>query len=790
MQLDDQILDEFLIEAEEIFDQLDVDFVKLESSPDDKALIGNIFRAVHTLKGSSGFFGFERIEKVAHASESLLSKLRDGTYVIDVAITNILLQSIDCLRGIVTQIQTARAEPAGDDTKLVEELLSIAERGASAASVSTPQVSIARQVAEIAQAAEAAGLVESIAEILADPATPAAETVVPTTSAQAVAPAVPPVEIEGEVLPAEMAAQKEATERQSEFSAPIKVNVDLLDNLMNLVSEMVLARNRLLSFAKSSGDLNFLNTVRSIDVITMGLQERMMMTRMQPIKNIWSKFPRLVRDVAQETGKMVELVQIGADTELDRTLLESIRDPMTHIIRNSIDHGIELPELRLQAGKSPTGTITLNAFHEKGMIVVELGDDGAGVNVPLVAKKAVELGLVTKERVDRLSDREIIDFIYLPGFSTKEQVTSLSGRGVGMDVVRTNVQEIGGTVEIVTSETTGTKIRLRIPLTLAIMPAVFVRCGSQQFAIPQSNVVEMVRHHAEEGKPGVEDFYGVPVLRLRDRLIPLLYLNKELGIDLQNKDPNAPLNIVLVQAAGILFGLVAEEILFMQEIVVKSVGPLMKGTPIYSGTTILGDGRVSLIFDISGIAIRSGLISKLMQNEFQSTISEEAALLSDETDAFLLFDLHGLENVAIPLAYVTRLESINVADIYQRGTHDVVMYDDQIMQLIWLDDLVDGASRDGLYLDRPLSVIVYYIDDKPIGFVVRKIFDIFHTSSEVTISGPVQKGISGSAIVSGKVVSFLNVPEILTLNNLAKKNDPKILENSSNESFGVVLSKS
>ncbi len=790
MQLDDQILDEFLIEAEEIFDQLDIDFVKLESSPNDKALIGNIFRAVHTLKGSSGFFGFERIEKVAHASESLLSKLRDGTYIVDVAITNALLQSIDCLRGIVTTIQSARAEPTGDDTLLVASLLAMAEGGSSA----VPQLDVSPAAAASPGAAAAETLVEAVEAVLAAPVSPppaieASVQEAPSIDPQAVAQPPAVQAAEGEVLPAETEAQKEASERQSEFAAPIKVNVDLLDNLMNLVSEMVLARNRLMSFAKSSGDLNFLNTVRSIDVITMGLQERMMMTRMQPIKNIWSKFPRLVRDVAQETGKLVELVQIGADTELDRTLLESIRDPMTHIIRNSIDHGIELPEVRLQAGKSPTGTITLNAFHEKGMIVVELGDDGAGVNVPLVAQKAVQMGLVTQERVDRLSDREIIDFIYLPGFSTKAQVTSLSGRGVGMDVVRTNVQEIGGTVEIVTSEA-GTKIRLRIPLTLAIMPAVFVRCGTQQFAIPQSNVVEMVRHHPEEGKPGVEDFYGVPVLRLRDRLIPLLYLNQELGIKPLREDPDAPLNIVLVQAAGILFGLVAEEILFMQEIVVKSVGPLMKGTPIYSGTTILGDGRVSLIFDISGIAIRSGLISKLMENEFQSTISEEAAQLSDEADAFLLFDLHGLERVAIPLAYVTRLESFNVKDIYQRGTHDVVMYDDHIMQLIWLDDLVDGASRDGLYVDRPLSVIVYYVDDKPVGFVVRKIFDIFHTSSDVTISGPIQKGISGSAIVNGKVVSFLNVPEILALHNLAKNADLKVLENSLNESYGVVVSKS
>lgn len=787
MQLDDQILDEFLIEAEEIFDQLDVDFVKLESSPDDKALIGNIFRAVHTLKGSSGFFGFERIEKVAHASESLLSKLRDGTYVIDVAITNALLQSIDCLRGIVTQIQTARAEPTGDDTAMVEGLLAMAEGSSTA----VPQAQ-----SSPAEVASAETLVEAAAEILAAPVAPATEVPAsavpsqpPVTTAQQPVVTKAATPLEGEMLPAESQAQKEATERQNEFAAPIKVNVDLLDNLMNLVSEMVLARNRLMSFAKTSGDLNFLNTVRSIDVITMGLQERMMMTRMQPIKNIWSKFPRLVRDVAQETGKLVELVQIGAETELDRTLLESIRDPMTHIIRNSIDHGIELPEIRLQKGKVPTGTITLNAFHEKGMIVVELGDDGAGVNIPMVAQKAVQMGLVAQERADRLSDRELVDFIYLPGFSTKAQVTNLSGRGVGMDVVRTNVQEIGGTVEIVTSDA-GTKIRLRIPLTLAIMPAVFVRCGEQQFAIPQSNVVEMVRHQVEVGKPGVEDFYGVPVLRLRDRLIPLLYLNRELGIAPLDEDLDAPLNIVLVQAAGILFGLVAEEILFMQEIVVKSVGPLMKGTPIYSGTTILGDGRVSLIFDISGIAIRSGLISKLMENEFQSTISEEASQIGDETDAYLLFDLHGLERVAIPLAYVTRLESFNVNEIYQRGTHDVVMYDDHIMQLIWLDDLIEGASRDGLYVDRPISVIVYYVDDKPIGFVVRKIFDIFHVGSELTISGPVQKGISGSAIVNGKVVSFLNVPEILEIYSLAKANSPKVLENSMSESYGVVVARS
>lgn len=766
MQFDDQIVDVFLSQAEEIFDQLDIDFLRLENKPDDCGLIGDIFRAIHTLKGGSGLLGFERVEHLAHAAESLLSKLRDSACVIDVGITNALLKSIDRLRDIVTHIQSSRSEPCGDDSDIVELLLAMGERDGSV------------KASESEQDKYAQNIVEPIVDILAAPV---------SSDGVSLTISIDSTQQDDDHIGPQPAA---SPTKHGEFPVSIKVHVDLLDNLMNLVSELVLARNRLLSFAKSSGDLNFLNTVRSIDVITMGLQERMMMTRMQPIKNIWSRLPRLVRDTAHQRGKLVKLEQIGADTELDRTLLESIRDPLNHIIRNCIDHGIELPDCRVRSGKLPVGTISLNAFHERGMIVVEVADDGAGVNASLVAQKAVQMGLITSERVERLSEREIIDFIYAPGFTTSEQLTSLSGRGVGMDVVRTNVQEIGGTVEIVSTESLGTKIRLRIPLTLAIMPAVFVRCGDQQFAIPQSNVVEMVRHLPDSNKPGVEDFYTVPVLRLRDRLIPLLYLNQELGIVPSNNEPNVPLNIVLVQAAGVLFGLVADEILFMQEIVVKSVGPLMKGTPIYSGTTILGDGRVSLIFDIAGIAIRSGLISKLIENDFQSTISEEAAQLADDTDAFLLFDLHGLDRVAIPLGYVARLESFNVNEIYQRGSQDVVMYQGHIMQLIWLDDLVDGASRDGLYVDHPISVIVHYVEDMPVGFVVGKIFDIFHTSSEVTISGPVQRGISGSAIVNGHVVSFLNVPEVLAMNNLAHKSTHVALNHSLNESYGIVLSKS
>jgi two-component system chemotaxis sensor kinase CheA len=304
----------------------------------------------------------------------------------------------------------------------------------------------------------------------------------------------------------------------------------------------------------NSTDMDLTSTVRTIDMITLELQERMMKTRMQPISQVWSKFPRLVRDVSQECGKKVELIQIGASTELDRTLLDGIRDPLVHIIRNSVDHGIELPELRLAKGKPEVGSICLRAMHENGMVVIEISDDGAGINVEKVARRAVERGLVTQEKLERLSDREIIEFIFLPGFSTQDAVTNLSGRGVGMDVVKTSVQAIGGFIDIRSSEK-GSSIRLRIPLTLAIMPAVLIRCQSQRFAIPQNNLFEMVRSIPDGQRPGFEDFYGVPVFRLRNKLIPLLFLNRELGLSDDLPPQDQPLNIVVVQSADILYGL-------------------------------------------------------------------------------------------------------------------------------------------------------------------------------------------------------------------------------------------
>jgi two-component system chemotaxis sensor kinase CheA len=745
MDNNDQILDEFLLEAGEIFDQLDLDFVQLEQTPEDKKLIGNIFRAMHTLKGSSGFFAFHRLEKVAHAGESLLSKLRDGALTLNEEMADELLATSDRLREIVAGVQKQRHEPAGDDSQLIQSLKHLTDGGSS-----IPRADRAPEIPEIAPATSIAPVVELVIE----------EVIAPSALEQEVLEVLKEVAID--------AAVNEA-ESSKELAAPVKVSVELLDKLMNLVSEMVLARNRLLSFARTSGDLAFNNTVRRIDTVTLELQERMMKTRMQPISQVWSKFPRLVRDIAQDCGKKVELIQIGAETELDRTLLEGIRDPLVHIIRNSVDHGIELPAERIAKGKLEQGSVKVRAFHENGMVVIEIADDGAGINIPLVKQKAIQMGLVTTERAAKLTEREIIDFIYLPGFSTKAEVTNLSGRGVGMDVVRTNIQEIGGTVDIATSSQ-GTRLRLSIPLTLAIMPAVFVRCKQYSYAIPQVNVIEMLRYEPREGVPGVEDFYGVSVFRLRDKLIPLVFLNHELRLDQELPALNQTLNIVVVQAAGIRFGLVVDEVLYMQEVVVKSVGPLLKGTPVYSGSTILGDGHVALIFDINAIAVRSGIIAKLADNQFEQDISAALGTHAEEQQMFM-FDLLGLERMVIPLEMVDRLEMIAASRIDRRGNEAVMLYGNKIMRLISLAHYVEGATQKSLYGDETVPVIVHYHHGQPVGFIVKKVHNIVNVPTQVVMVSPPQRGIMGSVIVNDTVMSILNVQEILNLSGLGNHQD-------------------
>ncbi len=782
---DDDILDEFIIEAREILDQLDIDFVRLEETPDDKKLVGNIFRAIHTLKGSSGFFAFKRLEKVSHAGETLLGKIRDGVLALDTQKTTILLSTLDTLRIIIEGIEKTHQEPEGDDTSLIKNLLALA----SGDEIQTPltpsseltQVSTPDLVALIPEvvSAEVPAPTEEKTDVEKELPNRGSNTVTANTQSNNQA------SITNEIVSAEEASE-ESTEhvfaadpgKNIEVAAPVKVNLELLDKLMNLVSEMVLARNRLLPFTTEFAHHGFSSAVRTIDLLTLELQERMMKTRMQPISQVWTKFPRLIRDVSNECQKKVTLIQEGAETELDRSLLDAIRDPLVHIIRNSIDHGIETPSDRIAAGKPEIGKVLLRATHENGMVVIEIADDGAGVNFDAVRQKAIEKSLVSVQEAEKLNDLQLLEFIFLPGFSTKAKVTNLSGRGVGMDVVKTNISNIGGSIDIDSPRGKGTNIRLKIPLTLAIMPALFVRCHTEKYAIPQSSILEMVRLDLASDKTGLEDFYGTPVFRLRDKLVPLLFLNHQLEFNQNLPSPDEVINIAILQSSGIRFGLVVDEVLNMQEVVVKPLGPLLKEVQDFGGATILGDGRVALILDIDGLAVQSGLVAKVQSRPLNETST--SILENEEEISMLLFELSGLDKLAIPLEHVERLEIVMPNKVQKNGNQNVIQYGNHIMQLLYLDEYISGAKPHSREIEHPISVIVHYVNDLPIGLVVSQVHDIIHVSKKLHEPSPPQRGLLGCASLAENVINIIDVQEILMMSQLGEEQTqyPDVIEMS------------
>ena len=783
----DDILVEFIIEAREILDQLDLDFVLLEKTPDDKKLVGNIFRAIHTLKGSSGFFAFKRLEKVTHAGETLLGKIRDGSLALDKQKTSLLLVTLDAVREIVAAIEATHAEPEGDNAQLIEDLLNLAN-GVALAEREPPETSAATPPPPTAPVQEAATQVlEATSPALATPVAEAASSQPPA--------ALPPIQtsIQPSTQPSTAAAksasplptaaaQELGVESAQEVAQPVKVNLDLLDKLMNLVSEMVLARNRLLPFAADFGDHHFSGAVRTIDLLTQELQERMMMTRMQPISQIWSKFPRLIRDVSNECGKQVNLIQDGEDTELDRTLLDAIRDPLVHIIRNCIDHGIETPEQRAQLGKPATGQVLLKASHENGMVVIQIADDGGGIDFDLVCQKAIEKKLLTAEHSLTLTDMQLLEYIFLPGFSTKSVVTNLSGRGVGMDVVKTNIAKIGGSIEIDSPRGQGTNICLKIPLTLAVMPALFVRCENERYAIPQNSIVEMVRLDLANDSSGLEDFYGLPVFRLRNKLAPLLLLNHQLNLSQKFPGKDAVVNIALLQSGGIQFGLLVDEVLNMQEVVVKPLGPLFSGSTDFAGATILGNGSVALILDVAGMANNSGLVAKIQARPLNPV--QVAAEVAVEQIPMLLFELPGLEFTAIPLECVDRLESFTVEKIQKNGKREVVQYGDGLMHLLRLNEYIDGASPTTVKSQEPLSVIAHYVNGLPMGLVVGKVHDIIQVPQIMQETNSQQRGLKGCVILNGRVINVIDVQEILRMRRIQ---DNEIMVYPDNEQSEVAV---
>jgi two-component system, chemotaxis family, sensor kinase CheA len=770
----DEIVKDFLIESNENLDRLDQELVKLESEPSSKELLSSVFRTIHTIKGSCGFLGFARLEKLAHAGESLLSRLRDGKLSLNAEITSGLLAMVDAVRRMLAAIQASGQDGEEDYTSLIERLARLQADPVASPLSASPAVSSCT-TASTESLAEA----EVPAKNAIVSAAPAAQQLDASPQSEPTPP--PPPKVEGEiqekprrttveVARAEGAARSEdspAVEQTVESHNPqaaiktIRVGVTLLDRLMNLVGELVLARNQLLQFSNSTQDAGFQAVSQRMNLIATELQEEVMKTRMQPIGNIWNKFPRTVRDLAHSCGKEVRLVMEGQDTELDRTIIEAIKDPLTHLVRNSMDHGIEEPEARKRAGKDPTGILTLRAFHEGGQVNIEISDDGAGLNGDRIRQKAIERGLIPAQQAGRMPDRDVFNLIFLPGFSTAEKITNVSGRGVGMDVVKTNVEKIGGTVDIQSTTGRGTTVRVKIPLTLAIIPALIATCGGERFAIPQVSLSELVRLDAEENGKGIELVHGAPVYRLRGRLLPLVYLDRELGLKTAAGKVQAAINIVVLQAEEQQFGLIVDEITDTEEIVVKPLGKQLKGISAYSGATIMGDGRVALILDVSGLAQRAKVIAEAHESAHEDARREAGADQARDEHALLLAE-NGLEGrVAIPLSMVARLEEFPRTVIEHAGAQEVMQYRGQIIPLVRLSQLIPATSdAEKLASAASIQVVVYAEGKRTVGLIVNRIVDIVEERAAVEPLAP-RAGIVGSFVTQRQVTDLLDVPALV-----------------------------
>lgn len=857
----DDLLNEFLTETAESIDVVDVELVKLEQDPNNKGVLDNIFRLVHTIKGTCGFLGLPRLEAVAHSAENVLGKFRDGELKVTPDYVTLILASLDRIKEILAGLEATQMEPEGDDSDLIDQLDAVAAgavaaKEAEAAVEDTPdplseteamlgrklrpgevsleeleavfaatpgpeaeapsgnslidrlggmdavkttaktvslaagndaslkpyyqgQGGVARRdglgdfivavlkedSSAIDTAAKTAskgkklnpqafamvmGLFRSCAnETSADEeAIAEAEMLLEASSAlivEADAPKKAPVKPAAAAVLAEPKDNGDVAEA-ARSSQSIRVNVDLLEHLMNLVSELVLTRNQLLQMVRRLDDSEFAVPLQRLSQCTTELQEGVMKTRMQPIGNAWSKLPRIVRDLSVELSKKIDLDMRGAETELDRQVLELIKDPLTHMVRNSADHGIEMPADRAAAGKAETGTIRLNAYHEGGHIIIVIADDGRGINTERLKDKVLENGLASEADLEAMSEAQLQKFIFHPGLSTAEKVTSVSGRGVGMDVVRSNIEKIGGTIDLVSELGKGTTFFIKIPLTLAIVSALIVQAAGERFAVPQISVLELVRA-SDDSEHRIEQINKTPVLRLRNRLLPLVYLRDILKFDREEAASSDDF-IVVTQVGAFTFGIVVDQVFDTEEIVVKPVAPILKDISVYSGNTILGDGSVIMILDPNGIA---NSVSTTMPEADQADSGMTQARNSEnERESMLLFRAGGKSPKAVPLSLVARLEEIDASTIEHADDQPMVQYRGTLMPLVTVN------AKCELRTEGRQPVLVFADGERSMGLAVDEILDIVEEELDIELNTETN-GLIGTAVVAGKVTEIIDV---------------------------------
>jgi two-component system chemotaxis sensor kinase CheA len=701
----DDLLREFLTETNESLERVDAELVRFEREPNNANILGNIFRLVHTIKGTCGFLGLPRLESLAHAAETLMGKFRDGMPVTADAVT-LILNTIDRIKLILDEIETEQKEPDGGDMDLIERLARRAAGEVQAAPPPEPP-----QPPETPEASEPAEIAEP-----ADAPEPAL-------------------------------SQTPHDERVANHS--IRVSVGTLDYLMTTVSELVLTRNQLLEIVRRHEDSDFKVPLQRLSNVTAELQEGVMKTRMQPIGNAWQKLPRIVRDLCGELGKEIELKMYGAETELDRQVLELVKDPLTHLVRNCADHGIEDPAARVAAGKPAKGTIQLSACHQGGYIIVEIADDGHGLDLARIRAKAVEKGLASEAEVAAKSDADICNFIFAPGFSTATRVTSISGRGVGMDVVRSNIEQIGGTVDLRSVAGAGVKFTIKIPLTLAIVSALIVESAGERFALPQLSVLELVRASGA-GEHRIERIKDTPVLRLRNKLLPLIYLKDVLRTGESGVDHGF---VVVTQVGSQIFGLVVDGVFHTEEIVIKPMSSKLRHIAVFSGTTILGDGSVIMIIDPNGIAQLLGRTAQTARDDAPE-LTERGQAAAEDVVSLLVFRAGSHQPKAVPLSLVTRLEEIDCRKIEISDGRHLVQYRGHLMPLLRLD------TQSGLKQDGAQPILVFSDGGRSMGLVVDEIIDIVEERLNIEVASE-RPGVLGYAVIKGNATEIVDIGHFL-----------------------------
>ncbi|MDX8413510.1 MAG: chemotaxis protein CheW [Mariprofundales bacterium] len=849
--MDEELLGEFLTESNENLAEIEQQLMDLEDSPQDAELLGSIFRTIHTVKGSCGFIGLSKLEKVAHAGENLLSRIRSTNFVVTEDIVSLLLEDADAIKTILQHLETNGTESDEDNSGLIarlhaaerlvgamsedaapepapaEEVAPASVEVAAAASAPvaaddpaallagwaaeyeaeireslvgakliTPQQVVDAGFAKLkglngftpadalkllgtAKAAVAAGdgaVAVPLAEVTKAPQAPAAE---PPVSSS------PPAEEvkQGEVkapeaaaaplpVPVKQSATKKAgppaaqPQRKPASAGSVRVDVELLDELMNQVGELVLTRNRLMQMVTSSGSMELMRMGRDVDQITEQLQEKLLRTRMQSIQTIWSSVPRIARDIGKQLEKKIKVVMHGEDTELDRTILSALKDPLTHIIRNSCDHGIEQPGPRREQGKPEEGTLTLSAKQESGFILIHIQDDGAGIDPQRIKNKAVQMGVLTEDQVAAMPDKVALQLIFNAGLSTAEKVSNISGRGVGMDVVKTSIEKVGGTTEIMSELGKGTTLRIRIPLTLAIISAMIVGIRGHRLAVPQMSVQELL--NAPERSDDWRLIAGRPFFRLRGKLLPILRLCDSLNLpDRRNtkgeegsvkameeqRQVNAG-SIVVVDMGDQPFGVLVDEIVGAEEIVVKPLGVHFETLRFYGGCSILGDGRVVPIMDCNGLA---DMLQKTEEHDVAAAYAMEddsSRMGQDELQHTLIYEQGG-QRYAIPMALIERLENFASSRIERSSKGEVLQYRDSVIPVLRWGDQVGLPSEDG----EDIYCLILSDGHKRMALQVEEVVDILEIPLDIKMSSdsPLFLGTAIIQDISTEVVDVFEV---------------------------------